>query len=307
MSADSMNRNFTNISFDGVDSERIWERVYRDLCDATSEFVQAAGFEDVVIGLSGGIDSSLVCAIVVDALGPAHVYGVMLPGPYSSKESIVDAETLSQSMGIKSLTISITEPYEMFTHEIAKATNEALTGLAAENTQARCRMVCIMALSNAKGWLMLNTGNRSEAAMGYSTLYGDTAGAFSPIGGLLKTQVYMLAKWLNRHDEKTIGYARIPSNVLTKAPSAELSHNQSDEASMGIDYSTLDGILSLYLDFGLNVQEIEARGFDKQKITMVLNRYASYSYKRASEPPYPALDFLQGAGVKLKRGEEICK
>ena len=170
-----------------------------DACTAAlGSFLRDAGFSEVVIGLSGGMDSSLVAVMAADALGAAHVHGVMLPGPYSSESSIDDAEALAANLGIEVRTVSICEPFEAFESVLARACGGALSGLAAENTQARCRMVCLMALSNAHGWLMLNTGNKSEACMGYSTLYGDTAGAFAPLGGVYKTDVFAMARARNR-------------------------------------------------------------------------------------------------------------
>ncbi len=217
--------------------------MYRICTDELRDFVTGAGFADVVIGLSGGIDSSVVAVMAVDALGAGHVHGVLLPGPYSSEHSIVDAEELARNVRIDVRTVSICEPYEAFERVLARACGGELSGLAAENTQARCRMVCLMALSNAYGWMLVNTGNKSEAMMGYSTLYGDTAGAFAPLGGLYKTDVYALARWRNERALERGDVAPIPENVLLKAPSAELSLDQSDEGSLGIDYATLDRIL----------------------------------------------------------------
>ena len=148
------------------------QQMYVACTDALGAFVRGAGFTDVVIGLSGGMDSTLVAVMAADALGADHVHGVMLPGPYSSESSIDDAEALALALGISNITVPICEPFEAFEAVLARACGGALTGLAAENTQARCRMVCLMALSNAHGWLMLNTGNKSEAAMGYSTRPG---------------------------------------------------------------------------------------------------------------------------------------
>ena len=174
------------------------QQMYEACTAALGAFVRSAGFTDVVIGLSGGMDSTLVAVMAHDALGADHVHGVMLPGPYSSESSIDDAEALAANLGISNITVPICEPFEAFEAVLARACGGALIGLAAENTQARCRMVCLMALSNAHGWLMLNTGNKSEAAMGYSTLYGDTAGAFAPLGGVYKTDVFAMARWRNR-------------------------------------------------------------------------------------------------------------
>ena len=256
---------------------------YRFCVDALRDFVAGAGFEDVVIGLSGGIDSSLVAVMATDALGAQHVHGVMLPGPYSSDESLEDAEALAANLGIGAVTIPITEPYKAFAHAISHATGEALGGLAAENTQARC----IMALSNARDWMMLNTGNKSEAAMGYSTLYGDTSGAFAPIGGLYKTEVFALVRWRNKQAAEKGQVPPVPENVLVKPPSAELSPNQVDEASMGIDYKTLDAILLRLVEAGESVDQVAAAGFPRTQVSMVTNRYRSYAFKRAIEPPFP--------------------
>ncbi|MEG0683159.1 MAG: NAD(+) synthase, partial [Raoultibacter sp.] len=159
------------------------EEKYTLCVAALRDFVHAAGFSDVVLGLSGGMDSSLAALMCVDAFGVDHVHGALLPGPYSSESSVADALALAASLGMATHTISIEEPFAAFADALAGACGGELTGLAAENTQARCRMVCLMALSNTHGWLLINTSNKSEAMMGYSTLYGDTAGAFAPLGG----------------------------------------------------------------------------------------------------------------------------
>lgn len=265
------------------------ERTCDEIVRQTRDFVHEAGFDDVVVGLSGGIDSSVVAALAVEALGAAHVHGVLMPGPYSTEHSVIDAEQLASNLGIRAPRMPITDAYEAFARVFADVGQGVLTGLAAENTQARCRMVVLMALSNAHRWLVLNTGNRSEAYMGYSTLYGDTAGAFAPIGGLLKTQVYMLARLLNARAEAAGRPAPIPDNVLTKAPSAELAPGQEDEAAMGIDYPTLDGILAAHLDRGLSEEELVAAGFEADQVRYVLARADATAFKRALEPPSPKL------------------
>ncbi len=259
--------------------------LYDAVTAATSQFITDAGFSDVLIGLSGGIDSSLVATIAVDALGAERVHGVLLPGPYSSEGSIKDALDLAENLGISTLTIPIEGVYLAFKAGFEEATGKTFEGLACENTQARCRMVYIMALSNAFGWLMLNTGNKSEAAMGYSTLYGDTAGAFAPIGGLYKTEVFELAKWRNAQAQEAGEIPPIPANVILKPPSAELSMSQTDEDSMGITYAVLDQILVQYLDNALDTGEIVSLGFSKSQVEMVLERYKAYAFKRAMEPP----------------------
>lgn len=265
------------------------ERTFDEIVGQTRSFVEGTGFSDVVIGLSGGIDSSLVAALAVEALGADHVHGVLMPGPYSSEHSVVDAEKLAANLGIRAPRMPITGAYDAFAHVFADAGQGVLTGLAAENTQARCRMVVLMALSNAHRWLVLNTGNRSEAYMGYSTLYGDTIGAFAPIGGLLKSQVYMLARFVNERAEAAGLAAPIPADVLTKPPSAELAPDQVDEVSLGIDYPTLDGILEAHLDRGLGEEAIVAAGFEADQVRYVLARAEATAFKRALEPPHPAL------------------
>lgn len=271
-----------------------------DACTAAlGSFVLDAGFSEVVIGLSGGMDSSLVAVMAADALGAAHVHGVMLPGPYSSESSIDDAEALAANLGIEVRTVSICEPFEAFESVLARACGGALSGLAAENTQARCRMVCLMALSNAHGWLMLNTGNKSEACMGYSTLYGDTAGAFAPLGGVYKTDVFAMARARNRRAAEAGEVLPIPVNVFVKPPSAELAPDQEDEKSLGIDYATLDRILVASVEEGRDapaiVSALERDGLASAEaarlVDYVLSRTAANAFKRALEPPYPEAPF----------------
>lgn len=265
--------------------------IYRACVEATSAFMRGAGFRDAVIGLSGGIDSSLVAVIASDALGAEHVHGVLLPGPYSTPHSVTDAEELARNLGMQTMTMPITGAYEAFASAFAQGAGEALSGLAAENTQARCRMVALMALSNAYGWLMLNTGNKSEAAMGYSTLYGDTAGAFAPIGGLYKTQVYELCAWRNAAALEAGEVAPIPRHAIEKPPSAELSPGQSDEASLGVDYATLDAILMGLVERGESAGDVAALGFPEEQVAAIQARYAANAFKRALEPPYPQAPF----------------
>ncbi len=248
------------------------QAMYAACVQHTADFVRAAGFDEVVIGFSGGIDSSLVAVMAADALGPHRVHGVLMPGPYSSEGSLTDAHAVAERVGISTLTVSITEPYAAFAQVLTQATGEPFGGLAAENTQARCRMVVLMALANARGWMMLNTGNKSEAAMGYSTLYGDTAGAFAPLGGVYKTQVYELCAWRNQQAEA-------------------LAPDQSDEASLGIDYATLDRILVQLVEHGRSADEVVAAGFSQDQVREVAQRYTAYAFKRALEPPFPDVDF----------------
>ena len=264
---------------------------YKTCACALRDYAQGAGFDDVLIGLSGGIDSSLVATMAVDALGPDHVHGVLLPGPYSTDHSIDDAQDLAANLGIQARVVSICEPFEAFEKVLAKPCSGELSGVAAENTQARCRMVCLMALSNTYGWLLVNTGNKSEAMMGYSTLYGDTAGGFAPIGGLYKTDVYETARWRNEQAEQAGKTPPIPAHVLTKPPSAELSLGQEDEKSMGIDYASLDKLLIAHVERGLDAEALVAEGFDASTVERITRTVASYAYKRATEPPYPDVRF----------------
>lgn len=262
---------------------------YAQCVDQLRIFMESHGFEEAILGLSGGIDSSLVAVMAVDALGPERIHGLLLPGPYSSLSSVEDAEMLASNLGMDTKTVSIDEPYQVFIRELEDATGHDIDGVAAENTQARCRMICIMALANANGWMMLNTGNKSEAAMGYSTLYGDTAGAYAPIGGLYKTEVYSVARWRNDVAVTNGQLPPIPDNVMNKPPSAELAPNQKDESSMGIDYATLDSILEALFEQNKTKEDLINEGYSESQVDMVEKRYRSYAFKRALEPPYPSL------------------
>ena len=265
---------------------------YQACVDALSAYAKDAGYSQVVIGLSGGIDSSVTAVMAVDAFGAENVHGVLLPGPYSTSHSIDDAVALVENLGIESHTVSICEPFEAFEHVIRKSYKEKLEGVASENTQARCRMVVLMALSNANRWMLVNTGNKSEAAMGYSTLYGDTAGAFAPLGGLYKTDVYEVGRWRNDRARAAGDVEPIPENVFVKPPSAELAPGQKDEASMGVDYATLDKLLIAVQEQGRPLEDVcDAMGFDLIRAKGLLARAESYAFKRAQEPPFPDVKF----------------
>lgn len=265
---------------------------YQACVDALAAYVKGVGFSQVVIGLSGGIDSSVTAVMAVDAFGAKNVHGVLLPGPYSTGHSIDDALALAENLGIESHTVSICEPFEAFEQVIRKSYKEKLEGLASENTQARCRMVILMALSNANRWMLVNTGNKSEAAMGYSTLYGDTAGAFAPLGGVYKTDVFAMARWRNRRAVEEGGTGPIPVNVFVKPPSAELAPDQEDEKSLGVDYATLDRILVAYVEEGKDAAAIVAEsGLSRDLVDYVIARTDANAFKRALEPPYPDAPF----------------
>ena len=264
---------------------------YQICVDALKDYAQNAGFTDVLIGLSGGIDSSLTAAMSVDAFGAEHVHGLLMPGPYSTDHSVSDAQDLAERLGVETRTVSICEPFEAFEKVLRRVCGGELSGVAAENTQARCRMVCLMAISNTYGWLLVNTGNKSEAMMGYSTLYGDTAGGYAPIGGLYKADVYRVARWVNGRAEDQGLVPPIPEHVLTKAPSAELAPGQEDEKGMGIDYPTLDAMLIEHVEHGRTAEELVDAGFDADTVERILATVHGYEYKRAQEPPFPDAKF----------------
>lgn len=267
------------------------EDMYNTCVEALKDYAEGAGFTDMVIGLSGGIDSSLVATMCVDAFGAEHVHGVLLPGPYSSDHSLDDAKALSANLGIESQVISICEPFEAFETVLAKPCGGELAGVTAENTQARCRTVILMALSNRYNWMLVNTGNKSEAMMGYSTLYGDTAGAFAPLGGIYKTEVFACARWRNEQASEAGDVAPIPEHVLIKPPSAELSPGQEDEKSMGIKYEQLDKLLKAHVEEGKDVAALADAGFDAAEAERIVSTVAHYAFKRAMEPPFPTAKF----------------
>ena len=258
----------------------IREIVWRALVIATHDYVHKNGFTDIVIGLSGGIDSSVVAAIAVDALGAAHVHGVAMPGPYSSEASLSDARSLAANLGITCDVIPITGPLEAFERVLAQACGGSVDGLAAENLQARVRTVELMTIANSHGWLMLNCGNKSEAAMGFSTLYGDTAGAFAPIGDIYKTEVYELAQWRNTHN------AVIPQSAIDKEPSAELYEGARDIDRLP-PYDKLDELLEAHIEDEMGAAELIEAGFDPELVETVLKTVQANEYKRRSEPIAP--------------------
>jgi NAD+ synthase (glutamine-hydrolysing) len=270
-----------------------YEADWRALELCIHDYVHKNGFTDVVIGLSGGIDSAVTAALAVDALGSEHVHGVLMPGPYSSQGSIDDALVLAHNLGIETFTMPITEPLETF-RELSRATlGQEGSALARQNIQARIRTIHLMHLSNTFGWLLLNTGNKSEAAMGYSTLYGDTAGALAPLGNVYKTDVYGLAHWRNGRG------VVIPAAILEKAPSAELYDGQTDQDSLP-PYDLLDRILRLHIEDGLGVdqileytrQESDDEGVTVELVEQVLDSVRAAEYKRRQEPLAPSLGYL---------------
>jgi NAD+ synthase (glutamine-hydrolysing) len=261
------------------------------------DYVTKNGFTDVVIGLSGGIDSAVTATLAVDALGSEHVHGVLMPGPYSSEGSITDSIEFAQNLAISTTTLPITKPLEAFTELSSEVLGQEGSFLAKQNIQARIRTVLLMHLSNTFGWLLLNTGNKSEAAMGFSTLYGDTAGALAPLGNVYKTDVYGLAQWRNEQ------HVAIPLAIIEKEPSAELYDGQKDEDSLP-PYELLDRILRLHIEEGMGVDQILTAALEDPAgetltaalVEQVLNTIRSAEYKRRQEPLAPSLGFLDMGG-----------
>jgi NAD+ synthase (glutamine-hydrolysing) len=252
--------------------------VYRALVLGTGDYVRKNGFREVVLGLSGGIDSALVATIATDALGPEAVHALAMPSMYSSKGSVDDAEEVARRLGIDLRTLPITDVFGAY--ELQLADLDIVEGLAAENLQARIRGNDLMALSNRFGWMVLATGNKSEYAVGYSTLYGDMAGGFAPIKDVPKTLVYELCRWRNlEHD------APIPEGVLTKPPSAELRPDQKDTDSLP-PYDELDPIIAAYVEDDLGIDEIVAAGIaDPATVARVAAMIDRAEYKRRQAAP----------------------
>jgi NAD+ synthase (glutamine-hydrolysing) len=256
------------------------EEIYRALVTGTRDYVRKNGFSDVVIGLSGGIDSSLVAVIASDALGAEHVHGVAMPSRYSSEGSETDARELADNLGIDFRQIPIETAHAVFLDLLAPCVGGQTTGLTEENLQSRIRGVILMALSNHHGWLVLTTGNKSEAAVGYSTLYGDTAGGFAVIKDVAKTTVYRLARWRNLEP----GGPVIPPAVLVKPPSAELRPEQRDDQSLP-PYEILDPVLLAYVESDLTAAELVEAGFDEELVRRVVGLVDLAEYKRRQTPP----------------------
>jgi NAD+ synthase (glutamine-hydrolysing) len=252
--------------------------VYRALVTGTRDYVCKNGFREVVIGLSGGIDSSLVAVIATDALGPERVHGVSMPSRYSSPGSRSDAEQLARELGIDYREIPIEAAHAALVDMLAPSFSGRAPDLTEENLQSRIRGVTLMALSNKLGWMVLTTGNKSEMAVGYSTLYGDTAGGFAVIKDVPKTLVYRLCRWRNQQQPV------IPEDVLTKPPSAELRPDQRDDQSLP-PYEVLDPVLEEYVEGDLTAAELVAAGYDEEVVHQVVRLVDTAEYKRRQTPP----------------------
>ena len=259
---------------------KIYEELYLALMTATRDYVLKSGFHQVCLGLSGGIDSALVAAIASDALGPNNVTAVMMPSRYSSDHSLTDAEQLIENLGIASINFPIKEIHSTFSEQWALNLNEEIIGVTDENLQARIRGVLLMAFANANGWLVLTTGNKSEAAVGYSTLYGDTAGAYAVIKDVYKTGVYGLARWRN----ESVGNEIIPHSIIDKPPSAELRPDQRDDQSLP-SYEILDPLLKSYIEGDRTRAELVEDGFDPKIVDEIVQLVDTSEYKRRQNPP----------------------
>ncbi len=254
--------------------EEIWKALVMGLRD----YVEKNGFKSVILGLSGGIDSALVAAIAVDALGADRVHGVALPSAYSSDHSLADATEMAANSGLHLRVIPIAPMVDAFT------SNVVLTGLAEENVQARVRGTTLMGISNQEGHLVLATGNKSELAVGYSTLYGDAVGGFAPIKDIYKTDVWALATWRNAQATEVGEVAPIPVRSIEKEPSAELRPDQKDSDSLP-DYLLLDKVLTEYVDHDRGYDELVAAGFDRALVARVIGLVDGAEYKRRQYPP----------------------
>ena len=254
------------------------EQIYHALVLGVKDYFRKSGFFKATLGLSGGIDSALVCALAADALGAENVMAVLMPSKYSSDHSIADAEQLVKNLGCKSMNLPISSIVQSFEEALKPAFNNLPSNIAEENLQARSRGVLLMAISNKLGYVLLNTSNKSETAVGYGTLYGDMCGAIAVIGDCYKTQVYQLCNYINREREI------IPQNTIAKPPSAELRLNQKDSDSLP-DYDLLDKVLYQYIEETKSAAEIIGMGYSSEIVKRVLNMVNNAEFKRYQTPP----------------------
>jgi NAD+ synthase (glutamine-hydrolysing) len=254
------------------------ESVYQALVLGVRDYMRKCGFKTAILGLSGGIDSAVTCCLAVAAVGAANVVSVSMPGPYSSKGSVEDSRSLAQNLGVRFEVIPITTAYEAYLKTLEDQFRGTKRDIAEENIQARIRGNVLMALSNKFGHLLLSTGNKSELAVGYCTLYGDMSGGLSVIADVPKTMVYELAGYINQ--EKAV----IPQEIFDKAPSAELRENQTDQDTLP-PYETLDQILHYYLDEGYPVRKILELDFDPETVRWVIRTVDRNEYKRRQAAP----------------------
>ena len=254
------------------------EEIGRALTMGLRDYIRKCGFQDVVIGLSGGIDSAVTAAIAVDALGAAHVTGIAMPSRFSSQGSVDDARALATALGIAFHVVPIDPIYQPYERSFETLFGSDIFDTTNENVQARIRGNLLMAWSNRTGAMVVSTGNKSELAVGYCTLYGDMAGGLALLGDVYKTMIYRVAKWLNGEGE------RIPQSTISKPPSAELRPNQTDQDTLP-PYETLDGILKLYIEEWFEVDAIVERGFDRALVEKILRIVDTNEFKRRQGAP----------------------
>ncbi len=255
------------------------EAVYSAITLGTRDYIEKNGFKQAVLGLSGGIDSALTLTLLVDAIGPHNVQAVMMPSRHTRQMSLDDARAQAERLDVAWSVISIEPVYQAFLDALGDQFTGAEMSIAEENIQARCRGVILMGISNKKGKILITTGNKSEVAVGYATLYGDMAGGFAPIKDVPKTMVYELARYRNERFGESI-----PQRVIEREPSAELSPNQHDSDSLP-SYAILDEILQLYVEECQNQAEITHHGFDAQTVDRVISLVNRNEYKRRQAPP----------------------
>ncbi len=265
-------------------SEKNMEEIYQALLMGIKDYFAKMGFTKAILGASGGIDSAVVQALAVAALGKENVRAILMPSPFSSTHSVVDAEELSKNLGNLYTILPIKNVYDSFLQELSPLFKDLPFGVAEENIQSRSRGNLLMAIANKFGYILLNTSNKSELATGYGTLYGDMAGGLGVLGDLYKTQVFALARYINRDGEI------IPENIITKPPSAELRPNQKDTDSLP-DYAILDRILYEYIELRKGPKEIVAKGFDKALADRVLRLVNTNEYKRNQFCPIIRVSF----------------
>ncbi|MBL1209415.1 NAD+ synthase [Geminocystis sp. GBBB08] len=275
------------------------EEIYQALVLGVKDYANKCGFNKAILGLSGGIDSALVATIALDALGKDNVFGVLMPSPYSSKHSVIDGEKLVENLGIKSEKIPIQQVMNSFDLLLNPLFKNTEFGIAEENLQSRIRGTLLMAIANKFGYLLLSTGNKSEMAVGYCTLYGDMNGGLAVIADVPKTKVFKLCKWINRNKEI------IPNNILIKPPSAELKPNQKDEDSLP-PYEILDDILERYINKHQSLREIKNAGHDLEIIKKVIKLVERAEFKRKQAPPgLKITDRAFGTGWKMPIARRI--
>ncbi len=267
-----------------VEKEEV-EEVYHALVMGTKDYLGKTGFTKAMVGLSGGVDSALTAAVAADALGKDNVLGVTMPSRYSSEGSISDSKKLAENLGIELWEVPIEAAHRAFTDMLDERFRDTLPNVAEENVQARIRGNVLMTISNKYGWIVLTTGNKSEMAMGYATLYGDMAGGFAVLKDVPKTTVYQLCRWRNKHGAQFGTSNRvIPQAIIDKPPSAELKEDQLDQDTLP-PYEVLDPIIKAYVEDDCSYTEMIGQGFDPEVVRQVINAVDRNEYKRRQAPP----------------------